>query len=496
MQLKALLHSFRSHILTRPISLRLLVGLGVSLPIFLLLTLLSLFHYWQEYHLLEEQERFSATQLGSLLSHSLSHSLRNKDGTALIAAFSQIGRSENVVGMQIIGESGHILFASDMSLSSSLTDTSNVGCWACHQSQAAVRPRTVELGGNIQVMRIATPIRNDVECNQCHDPGNPALGVLILDISLEELQSITLTNLGRDMGISAVATLLMTICTFYLINFFVVRRIEVFRKPMSAYAAGDFSVRISEGMKLKDEINGLANTFNHMADQLTRQSREQEDRSKLRQHAIIEERERIGRELHDGLAQVLGYVTNKAVAVRLMLEKRSLEEADNNLFQLENAARGLLADMREDILGLKTASQVDSNLSAVLRDYLQRYNTLVDRPVEFSFPQDDEVRLEPGIVLQLTRIVQEALANVRKHSNATRVNLNLRREGQALVLEVKDNGRGFDTAAALDGRTGRFGLSTMQERAEEIGAVLSIHSQPGFGTAVRVRLEPVQRSDQ
>jgi signal transduction histidine kinase len=116
--------------------------------------------------------------------------------------------------------------------------------------------------------------------------------------------------------------------------------------------------------------------------------------------------------------------------------------------------------------------------------------------LEFSFPQDDEVRLEPGIVLQLTRIVQEALANVRKHSNATRVNLNLRREGQALVLEVKDNGRGFDTAAALDGRTGRFGLSTMQERAEEIGAVLSIHSQPGFGTAVQVRLEPVQRSDQ
>jgi signal transduction histidine kinase len=354
----------------------------------------------------------------------------------------------------------------------------------------------VKLDGDIHAMRIATPIRNDVECNQCHDPGNPALGVLILDISLEELQSITLTNLGRDMGISAVATLLMTICTFYLINFFVVRRIEVFREPMSAYAAGDFSVRISEGMKLKDEISGLANTINHMADQLTRQSREQEDRSKLRQHAIIEERERIGRELHDGLAQVLGYVTNKAVAVRLMLEKRSLEEAGNNLFQLENAARALLADMREDILGLKTASQVDSNLGAVLRDYLQRYNTLVDRPVEFSFPHDDELRLEPGIVLQLTRIVQEALANVRKHANATRVSLNLRREGQALILEVKDNGCGFDTAAALDCRTGRFGLSTMQERAEEIGAVLSLYSQPGPGTTVQVRLEPEHRSDQ
>lgn len=495
MKLKAPLHTLRSHILARPLSLRLLVGLGVSLPIFLLLTLLSLFQYWQEYHLLEEQERFSATELGSLLSHSLSHSLRNKDGKALIATLSEIGQADNVIGMQIIGESGHVLFASDMSLSSSSVDISHVGCRTCHESPSAAKSRTVKLDGDIQFMRIATPIRNDVECNKCHDPQNPSLGILILDISLEELQSITLSNLGRDMGISAVATVLLTLCTFYLINTFVVRRIEVFRKPMAAYAAGDFSMRISGEMELKDEINELANTFNAMADQLTRHSKEQEDRSKLRQKAIIEERERIGRELHDGLAQVLGYVTNKAVAVRLMLEKRSLEEAEKNLVQLEDAARSLLADMREDILGLKTASQVDSNLTGVLREYLQRYNVLIDRPVELSLPQAGEIMLEPGIVLQLTRIVQEALANVRKHAEATKVNMNVRLEGQALVLEVRDNGCGFDTAAVLDRRIGRFGLSTMQERAEEIGAILSIHSRPGSGTTVRVRLELDHRSE-
>jgi signal transduction histidine kinase len=382
-----------------------------------------------------------------------------------------------------------------MSLSSSPTDTSNAGCRACHESRPTARSRTVELDGDIQSLRIATPIDNNIECNKCHDPENPTLGILILDISLEELQAITLSNLGRDMGISALATLLLTVCTFYLTNFFVVRRIEVFRGPMSAYAAGDFNVRITEGMELKDEIHGLAHTFNHMADQLMRHSREQEDRSKLRQQAIIEERERIGRELHDGLAQVLGYVTNKAVAVRLMLEKRSLNEADRNLLQLEEAARSLLADMREDILGLKTASQLDSNLGAVLRDYLQRYNALSDRPVEFSLPQDGEMILEPGIVLQLTRIVQEALANVRKHANATRITLNLSRDGRALVLEVRDNGCGFDVAAALDGRIGQFGLSTMQERAEEIGAELTIHSELGSGTIVQLRLEPDHRSN-
>lgn len=495
MKLKALLYRFKSYILARPISLRLLVGLCVSLPIFLLLTLLSLFHYSQEYHLLEEQERFSAIQLGSLLSDSLSHSLRTKDGKALIATFSQIGQAQSVMGMQIIGKSGHLLFSSDMHLISSATDTTTPGCRGCHDTQAVARPRTLMIEGEIHTLRIVTPIKNGAECLRCHASTDPILGVLVLDISLEELQSITLANLGRDMGISALATVLLTICTYFLISYFVVRRIEVFGQPMSAYAAGDFSVRIPESGGLKDEISGLAGTFNRMADQLTQHSKQQEDRGKLRQQAIIEERERIGRELHDGLAQVLGYVSNKAVAVRLMMEKKSLNEADRNLVQLEEAARSLLADMREDILGLKTASQVDSNLCAVLRDYLQRYNALSDRPVEFSLPQEDGPTLEPGIVLQLTRIVQEALANVRKHANATRVNLKLEREGRALALEVADNGCGFDTAAALDGRTGRFGLSTMRERAEEIGAELVIHSEPGSGTLVRVRLEPEHGSN-
>jgi two-component system nitrate/nitrite sensor histidine kinase NarX len=188
-------------------------------------------------------------------------------------------------------------------------------------------------------------------------------------------------------------------------------------------------------------------------------------------------------------------VATKAMAVRLMLKKSSLEDADKHLLQLEDSARNLLADMREDILGLKTASQVDSNLASVLRDYMHRYNALSDRPVEFNLPQDDEITLDPGVVLQLTRIVQEALANVRKHANATQVNLNLWLDGQALILELKDNGCGFDLASTLGGKVGRFGLSSMQERAEEIGASFSIYSQPGSGTTVQVRLEPNDRSE-
>jgi len=494
MKIKALLHRWKSFLLSRPISLRVIVGLGVSIPILLLFALLSVFHYKQEYHLLEEQQRFSAVQLGSVLSHSLSHSLRTKDAKGLISTLSEIGRNDNVTGIQIIGKSGHILFANDMSLSTQAIETSNDGCRDCHESQSMVRPRTMDLNNEVQVMRIATPINNNPECNQCHSPNTSVLGVLVLDISLEELRAITFHNLERDIGISAIATLLLTIFTLLLINLFVVRRIEVFRKPISAYAAGDFSTRIPARHGFKDEISELANTFNYMADEISLHSRVQEDRINLQQHAIIQERERIGRELHDGLAQVLGYVATKTMAVRLMLKKSSLEDADKNLLQLEDSARGLLADMRVDILGLKNASQVNSNLVGVLRDYLLHYNALSDRPVEFELPPNDEIKLDPVIVLQLTRIAQEALANIRKHANATQINLYLKLDGQALTLEIKDNGCGFDAVSALNGQVGRFGLSTMQERAREIGAELTIRSKPGFGATVQVRLEPDYRS--
>jgi signal transduction histidine kinase len=490
MKLTHLLQKIRSKLIRQPVSLRLLVTMGITLPILVFLTGLSVFHYWQEYRLLKEQERFSATQLGTLLSHSISHSLRNKDGSALIATFSEIGQSENVMGIEIIGEKGHVLFASDMKLSASATNVSEAGCWACHQYDAATRPRTAELDGELQGMRIATPISNEADCKKCHSAANQTLGVLILDVSLEELQKLTLTNLGRDIGISTLVAFMLMVFTYIFISTFVVWRIEAFRGPLSAYAAADFSARISEPLVLNDEIHGLANTINHMADAINQNAREQEDRGKLRQRAIIEERERIGRELHDGLAQVLGYVTNKAVAARLMLEKDNREGADRNLLQLEDSARNLMADMREDILGLRTASQVDRDLGSVLRDYIERYNHLSDRPVEWELPQEGEMMLDPSIVLQLTRIVQEALANVRKHAGATHTMVRLGHEGAAISLEVQDDGCGFDVESTLDSRIGRFGLSTMHERAEEIGASLTIDSQPGAGTTVRVRLEP------
>ncbi|MFN3337970.1 MAG: GAF domain-containing sensor histidine kinase, partial [Thermomicrobium sp.] len=205
--------------------------------------------------------------------------------------------------------------------------------------------------------------------------------------------------------------------------------------------------------------------------------------------AVIEERERIAREMHDSLAQVLGYVITKASALReLLRQPERLADAERHLRQLEQAARDAYADVREAILGLRTGLAPNRTLFETLRTYLERWQdqsgiaaTLV---VE---PSDDVLRgLQPMAELQLLRIVQEALANVRKHARATQVTVEMTRLNGVLHVRIEDNGVGFDPTALERANYPRFGLATMRERAEAVGGSLTINSRPGNGTTVEV----------
>ncbi|MER3513125.1 MAG: histidine kinase, partial [Chloroflexota bacterium] len=171
-----------------------------------------------------------------------------------------------------------------------------------------------------------------------------------------------------------------------------------------------------------------ATAFNRMADELERHMREERERSALRQRAIVEERERVARELHDGLAQLLGYVNTKAMAVRLMLKKRQMKAAEEHLLQLEEAARELFVDVREAILGLKASGQAGAGLSALLNEYAAQFSRLSSLPVQIEIaPDAASVQLAAEAELQLLRIVQEALTNVRKHAAATSVHIRVQR---------------------------------------------------------------------
>jgi len=209
----------------------------------------------------------------------------------------------------------------------------------------------------------------------------------------------------------------------------------------------------------------------------------------LRFLAVAEERVRIAHELHDGVAQVLAYVNTKAQAVGEFLDSGRVPEAQEQLRQLAKAAREVYADAREGILGLRSGGDGGS-FGDVLGTFLDSWHQQSGIAVEGSVSRED-LGLGPGAELQLMRILQEALANVRKHSGADRVLVALERRSDKVVALVEDSGAGFDPGRL--GRSGfpRFGLATMRERAESAGALLEIDSRPGKGTRVRVEL-PVE----
>lgn len=206
--------------------------------------------------------------------------------------------------------------------------------------------------------------------------------------------------------------------------------------------------------------------------------------------AVAQERLRIAHEMHDGLAQVLGYVNTKVQAADAYLRRGKSEEASAQLRELAVSARQAYTEVREGIVDLRTLPAADRPLPDVLREYVERWREQTGISADLTI--DSDLRLRPSAELQLVRILQEALANVRKHSKASRVRVALQRRDGKLVTTIADDGIGFDPAARHRAEFPRFGLPTMRERAESIGGDLTVDSAPGKGTNVRFELPIVQ----
>jgi signal transduction histidine kinase len=313
--------------------------------------------------------------------------------------------------------------------------------------------------------------------------------MLLLDVPLTGLRHNLLNELQIDLLISAGISVLVTVVVYVLVHWLVVERVEAFRRPLAELAEGNFEARLPVS-RTADEIGELAKAFNHMAEDLQRHAQEEEVRHELRQHAIVEERARIARELHDGLAQMLGYINTKAITIRLLLGKDQVPAAETQLQQLEDASHDLFIDVRETILGLQMVGQGDIHLSEMLRDYTARFSQLSGLAVEIDVsPEAEDIELSAETELQLLRIVQEALTNVRKHAAATGAHVSFTVLDDCLELKVTDNGQGFrpDEIGRDLPRT-HFGLDIMRERAEAIGASLSLQSRPEAGVSVTLRL--------
>jgi signal transduction histidine kinase len=214
--------------------------------------------------------------------------------------------------------------------------------------------------------------------------------------------------------------------------------------------------------------------------------------------AITEERERLAREMHDSLAQLLGYVNTKAQAADQFLQNGNTERGREHLQQLSQAAREAYSDVREGILGLRTASELEQGVIGAITSFTERWQDQTGLQVDLSIDYAGRAAdaLSAISELQLLRIVQEALSNVRKHSGASRASVELREQDDGVLVRITDDGVGFDPDAVERRSIPRFGLSIMNERANAVGGWLTIEANHGNGTTVTGFLPAQVRASQ
>jgi signal transduction histidine kinase len=206
-------------------------------------------------------------------------------------------------------------------------------------------------------------------------------------------------------------------------------------------------------------------------DETERKSRE------LQRLQVLEERERIAKELHDGVIQSL-------FAVGMSLQGLAAASSDENMARrLEAAVEDVdhsIRDLRNYIFGLRPGILADRQLDQALKEMASEFGARsgVVTVVEVDSEAASQLASRAGDVVQLVR---EALSNVGRHGAATTCRVSLRRGDAGLSLEVDDDGRGFD----VDMTTWGMGLSNLRERVESLGGVLQVQSTPGEGTIVR-----------
>jgi PAS domain S-box-containing protein len=197
--------------------------------------------------------------------------------------------------------------------------------------------------------------------------------------------------------------------------------------------------------------------------------------------AVAQERGHLARELHDSVTQALFSMTLQSSALELLLDRGDLGQARARLADLASLQRDALAEMRALIFALRPPSLAQDGLVQALRSSL---HALGQRSGLVLRLEADEIeRPAPAVEDALYRIAQEALHNVMKHAAATEAVVRVRRADDELVLEVADDGVGFDESAVPAGHLGVVG---MRARAGLIGGRLEIVSAPGRGTTIRV----------
>lgn len=280
-----------------------------------------------------------------------------------------------------------------------------------------------------------------------------------------------------------------TLIIGYIAGLRIQRKIDVLNLNMLQVTKGNLSTRIDAGEDAS--FSGIFPQFNAMMNAIEERMKwvqrlgEQEviEKEKAAEAAVLEERRRMARDLHDTVSQQLFAMHMSASALPSLL-KHHHEQGKVVLEQLITMSQTAQKQMRALIAQLRPVElenrSLEEALDAWFPDYCRQNGLKGIKDQEFIG------EISEAIEHQMFLIIQEAMANIVKHSGASLVSLSLREEPRQILFSVSDNGKGFRPEEA--GRQGSYGLMTMKERAEKLGGNVDIIAHPGAGTTIRVHI--------
>jgi len=197
--------------------------------------------------------------------------------------------------------------------------------------------------------------------------------------------------------------------------------------------------------------------------------------------AVLQERQRLAQNLHDAVNQSL-FSASLIAEVLPRLWERDQELARQSLDDLRRLTRGAMAEMRSLLVELRPSTLTEADLGELLGLLGNAFTGRTNIPASLTLVGQGSLPAEVQVAVY--RICQEALNNIVKHAGASRVEINLKRQDAAIELSICDDGRGFDSERTAI--SGHYGLSMMRERAEAVGAILSVTSQLDHGTKLTI----------
>jgi two-component system nitrate/nitrite sensor histidine kinase NarX len=206
--------------------------------------------------------------------------------------------------------------------------------------------------------------------------------------------------------------------------------------------------------------------------------------AELEYRTLIDERERLSREIHDGLAQTLGFLKLKIAQMGNYLEYGEYDQLEKAIPVCYETVSEAYIDARQAIDGLRVPSNesgIAGWLQKMVTDFVENTGLVIDLIIK-----ENDLELPPEVNAQLMRVVQEALNNIRKHSQANQINISCGKYQDDLILEIRDNGIGFDSSDIQVPTT--HGLRSMRERTELIGGEIQVIGKNNNGTIVRIRM--------